>query len=119
MPTPRNRMLLLRCLSVALRRALRHGFQRSEPAFEVGAHELVHVHEQAEGLAGEVVLAVHRPGDLGGVACGSEGEGGRDRKSTRLNSSHVEISYAVFCLKKKKNKEKSSEMINEIVNLKP
>src|SRR5690349_22757073 len=31
-------------------------------------------------------------------------EGGRqaDRKSTRLNSSHVEISYAVFCLKKKK-----------------
>src|SRR5690349_22292834 len=27
---------------------------------------------------------------------------GEDRKSTRLNSSHVEISYAVFCLKKKK-----------------
>src|SRR5438874_8082137 len=27
---------------------------------------------------------------------------GTDRKSTRLNSSHVEISYAVFCLKKKK-----------------
>src|SRR6266508_6084697 len=30
------------------------------------------------------------------------GHGGRDRKSTRLNSSHVAISYAVFCLKKKK-----------------
>src|SRR5438874_3684962 len=31
----------------------------------------------------------------------------KDRKSTRLNSSHVEISYAVFCLKKKKkNKNK-------------
>src|SRR5690606_22481081 len=29
------------------------------------------------------------------------GERGRDRKSTRLNSSHVKISYAVFCLKKK------------------
>src|SRR5437660_9152885 len=29
---------------------------------------------------------------------------GQDRKSTRLNSSHVAISYAVFCLKKKKNK---------------
>src|SRR5699024_11773976 len=28
----------------------------------------------------------------------------RDRKSTRLNSSHVSISYAVFCLKKKTNK---------------
>src|SRR5437868_9621308 len=29
----------------------------------------------------------------------------RDRKSTRLNSSHVSISYAVFCLKKKKKKK--------------
>src|SRR2546430_8796887 len=28
-----------------------------------------------------------------------------DRKSTRLNSSHSQISYAVFCLKKKKNKQ--------------
>src|SRR3712207_7970006 len=28
----------------------------------------------------------------------------RDRKSTRLNSSHANISYAVFCLKKKKNR---------------
>src|SRR5438874_13054425 len=34
-----------------------------------------------------------------GVAAGG---GTRDRKSTRLNSSHVEISYAVFCLKKKR-----------------
>src|SRR5438874_7522794 len=31
-----------------------------------------------------------------------------DRKSTRLNSSHVEISYAVFCLKKKKKKKKNN-----------
>src|SRR5688572_5328716 len=31
---------------------------------------------------------------------------GKDRKSTRLNSSHSQISYAVFCLKKKKNKKK-------------
>src|SRR3712207_8820856 len=30
----------------------------------------------------------------------------RDRKSTRLNSSHANISYAVFCLKKKKKKSK-------------
>src|SRR5437660_6846361 len=30
----------------------------------------------------------------------------QDRKSTRLNSSHVAISYAVFCLKKKKKKKK-------------
>src|SRR5438874_2892297 len=32
-----------------------------------------------------------------------------DRKSTRLNSSHVEISYAVFCLKKKKKKKKTKK----------
>src|SRR5690606_40168367 len=32
-----------------------------------------------------------------------------DRKSTRLNSSHVKISYAVFCLKKKKKKTQTTE----------
>src|SRR5438445_6144599 len=32
---------------------------------------------------------------------------GGDRKSTRLNSSHANISYAVFCLKKKKKKKKT------------
>src|SRR5438270_1840306 len=39
----------------------------------------------------------------------------RDRKSTRLNSSHSQISYAVFCLKKKKNnhnKNKTQETHN-------
>src|SRR3712207_7970900 len=35
--------------------------------------------------------------------------GGRDRKSTRLNSSHANISYAVFCLKKKKNTTNSTQ----------
>src|SRR5690349_23665879 len=34
-----------------------------------------------------------------------------DRKSTRLNSSHVEISYAVFCLKKKKKKKNKNRTI--------
>src|SRR2546427_13241760 len=33
-----------------------------------------------------------------------------DRKSTRLNSSHSQISYAVFCLKKKKKKKTSEQM---------
>src|SRR5690349_22440847 len=37
----------------------------------------------------------------------------RDRKSTRLNSSHVEISYAVFCLKKKKKKKKTHRSKNK------
>src|SRR5260221_10835127 len=34
-----------------------------------------------------------------------DGQTTRDRKSTRLNSSHTVISYAVFCLKKKKNRK--------------
>src|SRR5688572_31767076 len=45
----------------------------------------------------------------------------RDRKSTRLNSSHSQISYAVFCLKKKKkkkNKYKITEALNEITKYK-
>src|SRR5438270_10111408 len=36
-------------------------------------------------------------------------ERGLDRKSTRLNSSHSQISYAVFCLKKKKKKNKKKK----------
>src|SRR6266567_8301728 len=36
---------------------------------------------------------------------GCPGDRHRDRKSTRLNSSHSQISYAVFCLKKKKKKK--------------
>src|SRR2546426_6800517 len=45
-----------------------------------------------------VLHAVFRPARVKGRAV-------RDRKSTRLNSSHLVISYAVFCLKKKKNTE--------------
>src|SRR2546430_4504096 len=47
-------------------------------------------------LAGLLVLAVLI------AALGTARRSGRDRKSTRLNSSHSQISYAVFCLKKKK-----------------
>src|SRR3712207_9455945 len=44
---------------------------------------------------------VLRTGRRGGLRIGGHGQ---DRKSTRLNSSHANISYAVFCLKKKKKK---------------
>src|SRR3989442_6352097 len=43
--------------------------------------------------------------------------GKRDRKSTRLNSSHVRISYAVFCLKKKKNNISQNHVYDQISNL--
>src|SRR6266852_7881948 len=54
-----------------------------------------------------------------GCRCGScisaprrTGSGRRDRKSTRLNSSHGSISYAVFCLKKKKDQECVLQYLN-------
>src|SRR5690349_22821477 len=64
-----------------------------------------------------------RPGRprSGGDRRAPAGRGGhrrrrRDRKSTRLNSSHVEISYAVFCLKKKKKKITRHDVIKHYEN---
>src|SRR3712207_7831807 len=48
----------------------------------------------------QLLLGVEVPDDLHGVL---QDVHWRDRKSTRLNSSHANISYAVFCLKKKIN----------------
>src|SRR2546427_8310221 len=47
-----------------------------------------------------------RDGQVGTLVCERHAKEG-DRKSTRLNSSHSQISYAVFCLKKKKKKKKT------------
>src|SRR5256885_12366232 len=61
----------------------------------------------ASGQRGDVSATVDipaetlRPGDLTLIRPG-EAIPAEDRKSTRLNSSHLVISYAVFCLKKKK-----------------
>src|SRR3712207_8339238 len=44
---------------------------------------------------------LRRPGGGGRAVSLQRSDPGRDRKSTRLNSSHANISYAVFCLKKK------------------
>src|SRR5690349_25064671 len=57
----------------------------------------------AGGWEGPHPRRPQEPGRRGSEALRSRGE---DLKSTRLNSSHVEISYAVFCLKKKKKKHK-------------
>src|SRR3712207_8512335 len=56
------------------------------------------------GVEGDVLVGVvggqrERPG--GPPRQATDARGGLDRKSTRLNSSHANISYAVFCLKKK------------------
>src|SRR5438034_1937483 len=62
----------------------------------------------------EVLEATHAQPPVGVVARDLEARDRerrpqRDRKSTRLNSSHTVISYAVFCLKKKKKKTKSKQ----------
>src|SRR5256885_3348598 len=53
--------------------------------------------------SGGSVSAIHGPAHHVGSALGRSMDGTEDRKSTRLNSSHLVISYAVFCLKKKKS----------------
>src|SRR2546427_8568582 len=50
--------------------------------------------------------ATHDHLDLAPAHLHAQPAGRRDRKSTRLNSSHSQISYAVFCLKKKKKQHK-------------
>src|SRR5690349_23414836 len=66
---------------------------RAENGGNVGKHVAAReeIHRLQMRKAGRANLALVR-------------QDSRDRKSTRLNSSHVEISYAVFCLKKKKKK---------------
>src|SRR3712207_8099991 len=49
---------------------------------------------------------------LRGPSGGSRG--GRDRKSTRLNSSHANISYAVFCLKKKNHSPPTPSVVHQL-----
>src|SRR5699024_12659801 len=56
-------------------------------------------------LKGIKELVTIRASQLNGCALPAS----KDRKSTRLNSSHVSISYAVFCLKKKKNNQGGPE----------
>src|SRR5688572_32485089 len=56
-------------------------------------------------------VAAHAPDTLPGAHEDRRGpRTARDRKSTRLNSSHSQISYAVFCLKKKKQKKNQTSI---------
>src|SRR5207253_4779690 len=80
-PDPAAQPLLDVCLAVFHQRARREPMARGTDAL-------------GEQVAGGVGPRIARIGNR------------EDRKSTRLNSSHVAISYAVFCLKKKKKKTK-------------
>src|SRR5690554_7138714 len=69
------------------------------------------------GTGGQAIAVLGRPGDgaealVDRVATEQAAQPQvrlEDRKSTRLNSSHVRISYAVFCLKKKKKRKQSRQ----------
>src|SRR2546430_2789571 len=65
---------------------------RSPDAKTIRAYGVIHEHggEEGRNIARPAEFLVDQMGTI------------RDRKSTRLNSSHSQISYAVFCLKKKK-----------------
>src|SRR5256886_13402359 len=82
--------------------------ERFEELERVAAHRVAGGEDDPFGhprvLAGE--LGVHlAPGEVRHPQVADE-----DRKSTRLNSSHSQISYAVFCLKKKKYNENTSHV---------
>src|SRR2546426_3858751 len=99
--------------------------RRAEADEEAAAHDHEHAAHAQQHVPREN-LARHEAGEVmdpergeGGLRLGGDGDGvwapeqhaaheaadHEDRKSTRLNSSHLVISYAVFCLKKKKKKK--------------
>src|SRR5215469_4619066 len=96
-------------------RGLGHGCRRgrlrygdelfcSEP--RLGERRIVPRHRCRRHRRRTALAGADPRGDVGTGARRAASYRRRDRKSTRLNSSHVEISYAVFCLKKKKKKKK-------------
>src|SRR5699024_12319746 len=79
-------------------RPVLRGLRRSEPTVALGP---VRFPRRALGGRAPVTAAATVRSDSGALTHRQI----LDRKSTRLNSSHVSISYAVFCLKKKKKKK--------------
>src|SRR2546422_7768559 len=90
------------------RRRIRAGLARSPPGQRNGL-----CHESLVGLSMGFRQRDASDESAGGSPSVSVGPAGarRDRKSTRLNSSHGYISYAVFCLKKKKKKRTDHKVI--------
>src|SRR5438874_3501411 len=82
----------------------KHGYiAHPEPVVYVSTHDLPRIVEIAHVLPRSRMAQIDAfVAQLGKERVPLDLGIGEDRKSTRLNSSHVEISYAVFCLKKKK-----------------
>src|SRR2546422_8559324 len=89
------------------------GDHRDDAARPLGLGRHLDPHRIApRALGTEWHLAFHRAYGVQGHRAAHRGR--EDRKSTRLNSSHGYISYAVFCLKKKKKKNINKHIINQM-----
>src|SRR5438874_4405424 len=69
--------------------------------YTLSLHDALPISRFVRTLSQHAVQPTPGAEGLARYACTRAGRRLQDRKSTRLNSSHVEISYAVFCLKKK------------------
>src|SRR5207253_8395493 len=85
-----------------------HPFFFTDPAtteiYTLSLHDALPIFQEALGRAVSFIDFIATAAERDGKLATPEGKTETDRKSTRLNSSHVAISYAVFCLKKKNNK---------------
>src|SRR5207253_6575327 len=76
--------------------------------YTLSLHDALPICETTAGGLRRIDWVLQRPIAVLVLALGANDGLRGDRKSTRLNSSHVAISYAVFCLKKKKHNYKAS-----------
>src|SRR5699024_11970866 len=91
-PTRRSSDLLALTLSPFLSYSNNYIYLNPTPTYYQGLQVFQYTQNSVLRRGGELMLSYYISSSL-------------DRKSTRLNSSHVSISYAVFCLKKKTNTE--------------
>src|SRR5690554_7395350 len=99
-PPPRSPLFPYTTLFRSVRRARRRYDAESRRAALFGERPRARSELGLDPLSERAAVEYHSPRDRVRLAARV-----RDRKSTRLNSSHVRISYAVFCLKKKKEKD--------------
>src|SRR3712207_8813023 len=77
--------------------------------YTLSLHDALPILQRPPVPAGARAAAVDGAAPVAGDAWAGDAQ--PDRKSTRLNSSHANISYAVFCLKKKNNKGKHTQLL--------